>query len=318
MAIPSLAAGHLFPKKGPVLHPRHRLLLARFGPRPFPAGGVRKGCKGSALAERKNSARDAKVIELLPLVKRMAQQMRDHLPPHIEVSDLVGAGVLGLIDAIRKFDGSLHVRIESYARHRIRGAILDELRSLDSASRDMRKKNKMAEKVYRDLEARLGRPVSDVELAQALGVSLNDWYRSIRDLQALGMDWLRPMGSVGTKPPGQPTSIPAKQDDPFDLCYRREQKEILNRALACLAERERRMMWLYYDRGLNMKQIGEKLAIDESRVSQLHSATLDRLRSSVRVILQRPKPCVPLAAGAPYLDSASGDSLSPCQSSPGT
>ena len=129
--------------------------------------------------------------------------MREHLPAHVEIDDLVSAGIFGLLDAVRKFDSSKHVKLEIYARHRIRGAILDGLRSEDTASRDMRKKSKKAEKVYRELETKLARPVSNEDMAEALGMSLKNWYRTVNELQPLGMDWLSPMETAEPIQPDQ-------------------------------------------------------------------------------------------------------------------
>ena len=261
------------------------------------------GAPGRALVGTRDSDRDQRpdhlldqlMVRLLPLVKRMALQMREHLPAHVDLDDLVGAGVLGLIDAVRKFDARKHVKLESYARHRIRGAILDGLRSLDAASRDMRKKAKGAEKVYRELERKLGRPVGDDEMAGALGVSLKKWYRTVQELQPVGVDWLRPMEAAELRQQDPETLVASPQASAFDQRYRREQKAILNRAMTCLTERDRLMMSLYYERGLTMKEIGEKLGVDESRVSQLHSAALGRLESRVKVMLRPARPAVPRA-----------------------
>ena len=112
------------------------------------------------------------LVEMLPLVKRMAFKIREHLPAHVEVDDLLANGVLGLVDAVSKFDTTKRVKLESYARHRVRGGILDGLRSVDPASRDLRRKNKKIQKLYRELEVKLGRPVKDEEIAAALGMSL--------------------------------------------------------------------------------------------------------------------------------------------------
>lgn len=236
------------------------------------------------------------VVKLLPLVKRMAQQMRGRLPLHIELDDLVSTGMLGLVDAVRRFDTRKHVKLESYARHRIRGAILDGLRSVDHASRDMRRKNKTAEKAYYNLEAKLGRPPDDEEMAEALGISLKKWYRALWELGAVGVDWLRPMGAVGMKEikePDEKKLAADNSDNQLEQCYRREQRDILNCALAELSERERRVVLLYYAQGLSMKQIGAKLGIDESRVSQLHAAALARLRARATRILRYPQPGAP-------------------------
>ncbi len=245
----------------------------------------------SAVHEGRSEAeRNQKVVELLPLLHRIARKMRAHFPANIEVDDLVGAGSLGLVDAVLKFDARKQVKIESYAQHRIRGAILDSLRSMDGASRDLRKKNKKAEQVHRELEVKLGHPASDQEMARAQRVSLKAWYRTVREIQPLGVEWLRPMGSVGVKQLTAETMVSEGQENQFDLCYRREKREILGRALATLTGREQLILSLYYARENTMKQIGTKLKIDESRVSQLHAAALDHLRTAAQPLLREPQP----------------------------
>ena len=231
--------------------------------------------------------RDHLVADLLPLVRRMAYQMCGHLPPNVDVDDLIGTGVMGLLDAVRKFDPRKHVKLESYARHRIRGAILDGLRDLDAVSRDMRTKAKRAERVYRELEMKLGRPVRDEEMAAAMQVSLKKWYRTVHELQPVGVDWLRPMEPAEIKPTDEELVAEVKEDA-IDLCYRREQRDILNQALLNLSERDRMMMSLYYEQELTMEEIGDRLGIDQSRVSQLHSAAVKQLQTRVKTTLARP------------------------------
>ncbi len=243
-----------------------------------------------AIAERCGDGFDRRVIELLPLVRRVAIKISRQLPAHVEVDDLVGAGVLGLIDAIRKFDRTKQVKLEYYAGHRIRGAILDSLRALDFASRDMRKKNKKVERVHRELQAKLGQPIGDEEMACGLGVCLEKWYRTLHELQVLGVDWLRPTQSLGVRKPVEETLVRDNGESPFDRCYRREQKEILNRVMVRLPERERLIISLYYEQAKTMKQIAAQLGVDESRVSQLHTAALARLRTRVNRILRGPQP----------------------------
>jgi RNA polymerase sigma factor FliA len=234
--------------------------------------------------------RDQLAVKLLSLVRRVALEMRERLPQHVDLEDLSGAGVLGLLDAVRKFDARKHVKVETYARHRIRGAILDSLRELDTASRDMRRKNKMAEKTALEMQAKLGRAVTDEELAGALGISLKKWYRTQNELSNMGIEWMRP-NHIPENQIVDEGNLPAKEDSesPFDACYHAEQRAMLNRAAALLPEREQAVLSLYYQRELTMKQIGEKLGIDESRVSQIHSAAVAHLRAKVRRML-RPSP----------------------------
>jgi RNA polymerase sigma factor for flagellar operon FliA len=250
--------------------------------------------KRTRLAQQaqQSEERQRLLIEMLPLVKRVAFQIREHLPAHVELDDLIANGILGLVDAISKFDTTKRVKLQSYARHRVRGSILDGLRSVDPASRDLRRKNKKIQKVYRELEAKLGRPIVDEEIAEALGMSMEHWHTALTEIRALGFDFGARTISAGptTKRPSAEATLLAGDDaDPFDLCYRREQHEILGRALSHLREREREIISLYYQQELTMKQIADRMNIDESRVSQLHSAALTRLKASVKAIMH-PRP----------------------------
>jgi len=227
---------------------------------------------------------------MLPLVKRVAFQIREHLPAHVEVDELLANGVLGLVDAVAKFDTNKRVKLESYARHRVRGGILDGLRSADPASRDLRRKNKKIQKLYRELEVKLGRPVKDEEIAAALGMNLAQWQRTLNEIQSVGFDFGARTLTAGptTKSVSrriEPALLADDGADPFDLCYRRERHEILGRALSHLRERERQILNLYYEQELTMKQIADRMNVDESRVSQLHSAALVRLKASVDSLL---------------------------------
>ncbi|MGH9429963.1 MAG: FliA/WhiG family RNA polymerase sigma factor [Terriglobia bacterium] len=275
-----------------------------------PSSRKRLGLRKSLRAETKANARTrpashacsaaqptAIPANLLALVKRVAFEMRERLPQQVEVNDLAGAGMLGLLDAINKFDVRKHAKMETYARHRIRGAILDSLRNLDTASRDMRKKNKTAEKVYREMEARLCRPVTDDEMAAALGMSLRKWHRTTHELHAMGVEWMRP-NLIPERNIVDEQNIPAvNQESQFDLCYRSEQREIMKRAMSRLTDRERSVISLYYEQDMTMKQIGDEIGIDESRVSQIHSAALVHLKSKVNALLRPDQQRIP----APYM-----------------
>ena len=251
------------------------------------------------------------VVKLLPLVKRVALKLRANLPAHVELDDLISDGTVGLIDAVRKFDPAKGVTIESYARYRIRGAILDSLRDRDHASRDMRRRMKKVESTSQELERRLGRPAEDAEVAAAMGLSLRKWYERAAELQRIGFE-----GTVSRIPQEfnkriDEEDLPAAQDDnPFEQCYRREQRDLLSSALDCLAERERVIINLYYKEALTMKQIGARLGIDESRVSQLHSGTMVRLRSRVAGML-RPVPDGKCLQGVPRGTRLHGPACAP-------
>jgi len=244
----------------------------------------------SPRGESKAQQKQRLLVEMLPMVKRVAFSIREHLPSHVELDDLVANGVVGLVDAVARFDSSKRVKLESYARHRVRGGILDGLRSADPASRDLRRKNKRVQKLYRELEVKLGRPVHDDEMAAAMGLSVAQWHRTLNEIQSVGFDSTGRMISAGptSKPLSrivEPSILADDRANPFDLCYRREQRMLLGRALSCLRERERQIINLYYFEELTMKQIAERLRVDESRVSQLHSAAITRLKSNVSGLL---------------------------------
>lgn len=237
---------------------------------------------------REFSERQQALVGMLPMVRHMAFQVREHLPAHVEVDELFANGVMGLVDAVTKFDASKRVKLESYARHRVRGAILDGLRSADPASRDLRRKSKSIQKLYRDLETKLGRPVKDEEIASALGMDLAQWHRTLNEIQSVGFEFSARTLSAGptSKRSSVETALLADDHaDPFDLCYRREQGEILTRALSHLRQREREIVTLYYEEELTMKQIADRLNVDESRVSQLHTSALVRLKATVKSLL---------------------------------
>jgi len=152
----------------------------------------------------------------------------------------------------------------------------------------MRRKKKLVERVYRELEARTGRPVDDADIARALGISLKKWYRTVQELQTTGIGWLRPTQMPDNHLPDI-QDLPAENvENQIDVCYRREQRELLARALEQLSERERTVVTLYHQQELTMKEISKQLDVDESRVSQLHSAAIALLRSHVQTMLRTP------------------------------
>ncbi len=229
------------------------------------------------------------LIEMLPQVKRIAFKVRQHLPTHVELDDLIANGIMGLVDAVAKFDTAKQVKLESYARYRIRGTILDGLRSADPASRDLRRKNKKIQKAYRELEGKLGRPVLDEEIAAAMGMGLDQWHTALGEIMTVGSNVgarITSAGPTAKRPSVDPALLTGDDVDPFDLCYRQEQKDMLGRALSHLRERERELINLYYHQDMTMKQIATQMHIDESRVSQLHAAALARLRIAMKSLLR--------------------------------
>jgi len=232
--------------------------------------------------------REKLLVDMLPLVQRVALRIRKRLPAHVELDDLFSDGVLGLVDAVTKFDASKRVRLETYAQHRIRGSILDGLRGADPASRDFRRKNQRIQKLYHELEVKLGRPVTDEEMAAAQGMNLAQWHRGLNEIQSAGLDCdARTLSAAPTyaKASIEPAFLAGDDPNPFDLCYRNERLAILDRAVSRLQERDRQIVTLYHRRDLTMKQIAELMKVDESRISQLHAVALDRLKTHVDTLL---------------------------------
>ncbi len=217
--------------------------------------------------------RDQIVLEHLPLVKAIAIRVHENLPVHVDLDDLVHAGVLGLFDAVAKYDGSKKVAFPAYAKHRIKGAILDSLRQLDWASRDLRRRQKQVEAASRDLTARLGRAPSDTELADAIGVSAARWRQLMAEMRAMGLT-----ASHSNPVPETAEDVAAKPDyRPDRMCERSQLSSTLARALGTLPERYQRVVFLYYTNEMTMKEIGDTIGVNESRVSQIHKLALKKM-----------------------------------------
>jgi len=233
--------------------------------------------------------REKLLVDMLPLVKRVALRIRKRLPAHVELDDLFSDGVLGLVDAVTKFDASKRVKLKTYAQHRIRGSILDGLRAADPASRDLRHRNQRIQKLQLELEVKLGRPVTDEEMAAVQGVNLAQWHRDLNELQSAGLECgARTLSAAPThvQTSMEPEFLAGDDPDPFDLCCRNERLEILDRALSRLQERQRQIVELYHQHGLTMRQVAVLMRVDESRVSQLHAAALVRLKANVDTLLR--------------------------------
>ena len=256
--------------------------------------------------------REKLLVDMLALVKRVALRIRKRLPAHVELDDLFSDGVLGLVDAVTKFDTSKRVRLETYARHRIRGSILDGLRAADPASRDLRRRNQRVQKLYHELEVKLGRPVTDDEMAVVQGMNLAQWHRELNKIRTAGLDCgARTLSAAPTSAQTsiEPACLAGDDPNPFDICCRHEQWEILDRALSRLQERDRQIITLYHKQGRTMRQVAEVLRVDESRISQLHSAALVRLKAIVDSLLH------PGQAETSVTDTLSSEELGPNASS---
>lgn len=219
------------------------------------------------------------LLEHLPIVRFLARRVHERLPQHVDMEDLVSAGVLGLMDAFSKFDPAKKVQFRSYAQFRIRGAILDSLRTLDWSPRDLRRKGRAIEEAIRTLTVRLGRPPVEVEIAQEMQMDLSDYQQLLGEIKGLEIGTLHTEHSEDSGEE-ELAYIPNRpEDDPLFKCLRGELQDRLTEAIAGLPERERLVMTLYYYEEMTMKEIGLTLGVVESRVSQIHASAVLHLRT---------------------------------------
>jgi len=231
--------------------------------------------------------RDTLIEDYIPLVKYLAQRISLKLPNHVEIDDLVNSGIIGLIDAIEKFDHSRGIQFKTYAEFRIRGAIFDGLRSLDWVPRSVRKQKKMVEQSYAQLEQQLGRHATDEELSKSLGVGLDEFYKILDNLKGVTMGKFVELNNNDSQSNMDGDSAIAfipdtSSDDPYHTFQKQELTEILAESIRNLPDKERYVVSLYYFDELTMKEIGTVLSITESRVSQLHTKSMIRLRETLR------------------------------------
>ena len=236
--------------------------------------------KSSAQAA-KLARRDRVVLEHVPLVKAIAVRVHENLPVHVDLDDLVHAGILGLFDAANKFNPEKQVVFSSYAKHRIKGAILDSLRQLDWASRDMRRRHKQVEAATRDLSAELKRTPTEAEVAQKLGMDVDRWRNMMLDLRNVGLISASTRGNEGDDLPAP--DFPSKPEThPDSICAREQLRSVLGVAMKTLPERYQKVVLLYYTNEMTMKEIGGILGINESRVSQIHKSALEKMNVALQ------------------------------------
>jgi RNA polymerase sigma factor for flagellar operon FliA len=224
------------------------------------------------------SDRDLLLMEHLSTVRYLARRIHERLPQHVELDDLVSAGVVGLIDAFSKFDHKKKVQFKSYAQFRIRGAILDSLRTLDWSPRELRRKGRAVEEAIRAVTQRVGRAPSEQEIAKELEVSLAEYQLLLGDLKGLEIGSLHMERSEDSGDEELAYIPGAPEEDPLFRCLKGEMKQRLADAIDELPEKERMVLTLYYYEELTMKEIGLTLGVVESRVSQIHSSAVLRLR----------------------------------------
>jgi len=235
--------------------------------------------------------RDRILLEQLPQVRYLARRIHERLPRHVPLEDMVHAGVIGLIDALNKFDRSKHVQFGSYAKFRIRGAILDSLREMDWGPRELRRKARRVEEAQRKLSMDLSRAPTEVEVAAELNLELREFQQLLTELDGLEVGSLHLESPWDGKDEDLCDYLPnAPEDTPFFRCMRSEMKELLARAVSDLPGKEQQVLALYYFEELTMKEVGAVLGIGESRVSQIHSLAVVRLRARLEQLMSTTKP----------------------------
>jgi len=229
-------------------------------------------------ASRDEGARNEILETYLPLVKYTAERLHSKLPDEVDVDDLVSAGVFGLVDAVNAFDPARGVKFETYCAPRIRGAILDELRSMDWVPRLVRSRAHKLKEASQRLEAELGRKPTDKELAKGMKLPMGEFRKLQRDAHAVGLVSLsRKWFETDSNKDVREIDVlqDKRSDDPFRAVQRKDIKDLVTRGLS---RAERLIIILYYFEEMTMREIGETLDLSESRVSQMHSAILSRLR----------------------------------------
>jgi RNA polymerase sigma factor FliA len=219
------------------------------------------------------------MIEHLRIVGFIAQRIHERLPKHVPIEDLYGAGVLGLLDAFGKFEPAQKVQFRTYAQYRIRGAILDSLRTLDWSPRELRRKARAVEQAIQILTVQFGRSPNDVEIARQLHIDLTAYQQLLGELKGLEIGTLYSEHSDDSGEEEQVYLPGRAEDDPLFRYLDAEMRERLTQAIEGLPERERMVMTLYYYEETTMREIGIILGVVESRVSQIHASAVLHLRA---------------------------------------
>lgn len=244
-----------------------------------PSGHKRSGALDEA-------ERDALIVKYAPLVKFLASRMAMRLPPSVSVDDLISAGIMGLLDAIEKFDPGKKVQFRTYAEFRIKGAILDELRSMDWIPRSVRKKIREMEQAVTSVEQKLRRPAEDREIAEEMGVDLDTYHDMLdkaRGIDLLSFDEYVSSHKHGNEPKRPYKSLIQTGEDTVEHVMAQELKEVIADGLKALPKKDQKVVTLYYYNELTLKEIGKVMGLTESRISQIHTKAIIRLRTRLRL-----------------------------------
>jgi RNA polymerase sigma factor for flagellar operon FliA len=239
-------------------------------------------------AQVDNAWQEQMVLQYAPLIKYIASRLALRLPSHISLDDLISSGIIGLIDAIHKFDPSKNISFKTYAEFRVKGAILDELRSLDWIPRSVRKKTHVIENAYSELQKTLGRPAEPEEVAEALGLQMDEFYQLLDETKSVSLVelegvWKAISGNADVMESDLPEILLDENvRDPFMAVHFSQLQEVMVRGIEALPDKEKLLISLYYYEELTMKEIGQIMGYTESRISQLHTQAMLRLRSKLR------------------------------------
>jgi RNA polymerase sigma factor FliA len=228
--------------------------------------------------------KDKIIVEYAPLIRFIAQKIASRLPANIELDDLISCGVIGLMDAIQKFDPTRDNKFKTYAEFRVRGAILDELRAQDWVPRSIREKAKLIERTYAKLEAEYGRPATDEEMCAHLEISQEEFYVLLNKAKSVS---LLNIDDSATFNRGDKKLLAGimerdKTTNPFNAVSFKYSKDKIKEGIMALPEKQRLVLSLYYYEDLNLKEIGQVLDVTESRVSQLHTQAIMKLKARLK------------------------------------
>ncbi|MCR4691876.1 MAG: FliA/WhiG family RNA polymerase sigma factor [Lachnospiraceae bacterium] len=230
---------------------------------------------------KRDDIREKLILEYAPLVKLVAGRLNMYLGNNVEFDDLVGYGIFGLIDAIDKYDAFKDVKFETYASLRIRGSILDQIRKMDWIPRTIRKRQKEIDRVMANIQAEKGRQATDEEIAQALGITLDDYGDWQSQMKITGVVSLDEYLETGSDISGERSSISEDFRQPEKVMEQTELKQMLIDALELLTEKEKMVITLYYYEEMTLKEISRVLEVSESRVSQLHTRALSKMKTKM-------------------------------------
>lgn len=222
------------------------------------------------------SEQDEVIAQHAPLVKRIAYHLMSRLPASVQADDLIQAGMIGLLEAARNYDASQGASFETYAGIRVRGAMLDEIRKGDWVPRSVHRKARQMAEAVRSIEHKHGRDARDHEIAEAMELGLNDYYKVLQDVSG---HRVLSFEDVGVDEDAMSTLTADKSTNPDEGLLREDFKRCLAEGISGLPERERLVLTLYYDEELNLREIGAVIGVSESRVSQIHSQALIRLKA---------------------------------------